>query len=175
MDFSGYVIDLLVGVPSWLVVTFLAALPIVELRGSIPVGIGVYGMNPLVVFILSVIGNMLPVAVIFYFLEPVSEFLSKHSRLFANFFDFLYKRAEKKGQDKMERYKDFALMMFVAIPLPLTGAWVGTVAALVFKIPFKNAFISILLGVIIAGIIVTVLTLTGVQIWDIARNFISGS
>ncbi|WNY24965.1 small multi-drug export protein [Methanolapillus millepedarum] len=167
MDFATPIIELLAGVPHWIIVTFLAMVPVVELRGAIPVGIGLFGMNPLTVLVLSVVGNMLPVAIIFYFLDPVSKFLSKHSKLFAKFFDWLFSRAEKKGKQNIERYKDLALMVFVAIPLPLTGAWTGTVIALVFGYPFKNAFISILLGVIIAGIIVTVLTMTGVHVWDL--------
>ncbi|MDV0446563.1 hypothetical protein MsAg5_04080 [Methanosarcinaceae archaeon Ag5] len=169
MDFATPIIELLAGVPHWIVVMFLSMVPVVELRGAIPVGIGLFGMNPIVVFVLSVIGNMIPVFFIFYFLDPVSKFLSKHSKLFAKFFDWLFSRAEKKGKKNIERYKDLALMVFVGIPLPLTGAWTGTVIALVFGYPFKNAFISIFLGVIIAGIIMTILTMTGVQVWDFIR------
>jgi uncharacterized membrane protein len=96
----------------------------------------------------------------------VSIFLSRHSKLFEKFFEWLFRRAEKKGNRNVEKYKDLALAIFVAIPLPLTGAWTATVIALVLKYNFKNAFISIFAGVIAAGIIVTILTISGVQIWD---------
>jgi len=123
-------------------------------------------MNPAVAFVLAVIGNILPVFFIFYFLEPVSIFLSRHSKLFEKYFEWLFKRAEKQGNKKVEKYKDLALAAFVAIPLPMTGAWTATVVAIVLKYKFRNAFISIFAGVIAAGIIVTILTLSGVQIWD---------
>jgi len=167
MDFAAIFIDLLQGLPPWFIVLFISAIPVIELRGSIPVAIGIFGMDPLTAFLLAVVGNMLPVSIIFYFLTPVSQFLSKHSKIFARFFTWLFKRVEKHGNEKIEKYKNFALMMFVAIPLPLTGAWTGTAAAIFFKYSFKNAFFSILLGVIIAGIIVTFLTVSGIHVIDI--------
>lgn len=173
MDFAALFIDLLQGLPPSLVILFISAIPVIELRGSIPVAIGLYGMDPIAAFFLAVVGNMLPVAVIFYFLDPVSKFLSKHSRLFARFFDWLFNRVERQGNERIEKYKDLALMTFVAIPLPLTGAWTGTAAALVLKYPFKNAFVSILLGVVIAGIIVTCLTLSGIHILDFIFGWFS--
>ncbi|WNY28124.1 hypothetical protein MmiEs2_03060 [Methanimicrococcus stummii] len=173
MDFAAVFIDLLQGVPSWLVTIIISAIPVIELRGAIPVAIGVYGMDPILAFVLAVIGNMLPVTIIFYFLEPVSKFLSAHSKLFARFFDWLFTRVEKKGNERVEKYKDLALMTFVAIPLPLTGAWTGTAAALVLKYPFKNAFLSILAGVIIAGIIVTLLTVSGIHVLDLIFGWFS--
>lgn len=166
MDFASLFIELLHGFPPWLIVIFISAVPVIELRGSIPVAIGIFGMDPTLALVLAVIGNMLPVAIIFYFLEPVSEFLSKHSKLFARFFNWLFNRVDRQGNERVEKYKDLALMSFVAIPLPLTGAWTGTAAALVLKYPFKNAFFSILFGVIIAGLIVTFLTLSGIHFLD---------
>lgn len=166
MDFAAFFVDLFQWLPPWLVVIVISAIPVIELRGSIPVAIGLYGMDPILAFALAVIGNMIPVTIIFYFLDPVSKFLSKHSKLFARFFDWLFARAEKQGNERVEKYKDLALMTFVAIPLPLTGAWTGTAVALVLKYPFKNAFLSILAGVVIAGIIVTLLTVSGIHVLD---------
>lgn len=173
MDFVTFFLDLLQGLPPWLVVIFISAIPVIELRGSIPVAIGLYGIDPVLAFILAVIGNMLPVTIIFYFLDPVSKFLSKHSKIFSRFFDWLFNRVEKQGNERIEKYKDLALMTFVAIPLPLTGAWTGTAAALVLKYPFKNAFLSILAGVIVAGMIVTILTISGIQILDLLFGWFS--
>lgn len=173
MDFVTFFLDLLQGLPPWLVVIFISAIPVIELRGSIPVAIGLYGIDPVLAFILAVIGNMLPVTIIFYFLNPVSKFLSKHSKIFSRFFDWLFNRVEKQGNERIEKYKDLALMTFVAIPLPLTGAWTGTAAALVLKYPFKNAFLSILAGVIVAGMIVTILTISGIQILDLLFGWFS--
>jgi len=166
MDFAAIFIDLLQGLPPWFIVLFISAVPVIELRGSIPVAIGIFGMDPITALLLAIIGNMLPVTIIFYFLTPVSQFLSKHSKFFARFFDWLFKRVEKQGSERIEKYKNFALMTFVAIPLPLTGAWTGTAAAIFFKFSFKHAFFSILFGVIIAGIIVTALTVSGIHVID---------
>ncbi|MDL2261105.1 small multi-drug export protein [Methanimicrococcus sp. OttesenSCG-928-J09] len=173
MDFVSFFVDLFQWLPPWLVVIVISAIPVIELRGAIPVAIGLYGMDPVLAFVLAVIGNMIPVTIIFYFLDPVSKFLSKHSKLFAKFFDWLFNRVEKQGNERVEKYKDLALMTFVAIPLPLTGAWTGTAAALVLKYPFKNAFLSILAGVIIAGIIVTFLTISGIHILDVIFGWFS--
>ncbi|MDV0446564.1 hypothetical protein MsAg5_04090 [Methanosarcinaceae archaeon Ag5] len=172
MDFTTPVVELLAGFPPWLVIMIISALPVVGLQGSIPVGIGLFDMNPIVVLGLSVLGNMIPVFFIFHLLEPVSKFLSKRSPYFEKFFKSVYECAEKQGQGKVKKYKSFALMMFVAFPMPMTGVWMGTVAAIVFRFPFRNAFFSIFGGVVIVGIVITIATVTGIHIIDFLYDLI---
>ncbi len=172
MDFAATFIDLLSGFPPFLVILIISMIPVIELRGAIPAAILIYDMDPLYAFVLAVIGNMIPVTFIFYLVGPVSEFLSARSAFCKKFFDYFYARAERNGKSAVEKYKDLALAVFVGIPLPMTGAWTGTLVALVFGYPFKKAFISILLGVIAAGIIVTFLTLSGLTIWDVIKIYL---
>ena len=140
-----------------------AALPISELRGAIPLGL--YLKEPLFkVISLSILGNMIPVIPILYLLLPISERLRRF-KLWNRFFDWLFERTRKKS-NLVEKYEALGLALFVAIPLPVTGAWTGCVAASLFKIRFRYAFISILLGVFIAAIIVTTLCLSGILIYE---------
>jgi uncharacterized membrane protein len=111
-------------------------------------------------FFLAVIGNMLPVPFILLFLEAITRLLSRVA-VFKRFFNWLFERTMRRGKI-VQKYKRIGLILFVAIPLPITGAWTGSLAAVLFGIKFKQAFISILIGVLIAGIIVTCLwTLLG--------------
>jgi len=132
----------------------LAMTPIGELRLAIPTGIYIHYLNWQTAYIVSVIGNLIPVVFLLLFLEPVSKFLSKHFRVFKRFFDWLFIRTRKKSASKIKKYGYPALVLFVTIPLPMTGAWTGSVVAFLFGIPFKTAFPLIALGVLISGLIV---------------------
>lgn len=144
--------------------TFLLAMtPIGELRASLPVALAVYKMNWVLAFFVSVIGNLVPVVFLLLFLEPVSNWLSSKSLIFKRFFTWLFERTRKKSSSGMQKYGELGLMIFVAIPLPLTGAWTGAVVAFLFGIPFKKAFSLISSGVIIVGAIV--LSLIKMGIW----------
>ncbi|MFW6279239.1 MAG: COG2426 family protein [Bacillota bacterium] len=139
---------------SWAV--FLTAwLPFAELRLAIPLGISM-GLSPLKVFFLGITGNMVPVIPLLFLLKPIQIFLEKNSRLMARFFAWLEKRTYRKS-DKVDRYGALGLILFTAVPLPTTGAWTASLAAILFKIKFKYAFPAILVGVLLAGIIVTLL------------------
>ena len=138
---------------------FLTAMtPIGELRASIPLGLTILHQPWFLVFIISVIGNMIPPIFILWLFPKVSSWLMSHSKLMNRFFNWLFERTRKKAHDKIEKYGDLALIIFVAIPLPNTGAWTGTLAAWLFGIPMKRALPNILYGVIIAGVIVTIIT-----------------
>jgi len=138
---------------------FLTAMtPIGELRASIPLGLTILHQPWFLVFIISVIGNMIPPIFILWLFPKVSSWLMSHSKLMNRFFNWLFERTRKKAHDKIEKYGDLALIIFVAIPLPNTGAWTGTLAAWLFGIPMKRALPNILFGVIIAGVIVTLIT-----------------
>jgi uncharacterized membrane protein len=147
------------GLPDSVTVVLISALPIVELRGSIPVGIVVFKMNPWLVFVLSVVGNMIPIPFILLLLGPMSRFFMRF-RLGKAFFDWLFERAKRKTAD-VEKYETLGLTVFVAIPLPATGGWTGAMVAFLLSIKFHHAMWSILLGVVIAGVIMTVLSLLG--------------
>ena len=158
------IIAFLNGLPEEVITVIIAALPVSELRGAIPLALAM--KQPLAkTLILAYAGNMLPVIPLLVLLEPVSNSL-RHIPLWRKFFDWLFERTKKKA-DIVQRYEALGLILLVAIPLPATGAWTGCVAASLFKIKFRYAFPAILIGVIIAGIIVTSLTLMGIKFIDL--------
>lgn len=149
--------DSLGGVPSWLVVAIVSMLPVAELRGGIPAGKAL-GLPVWESALVAILFNMLPIPFILLLLGPLSDWLSRHSRLMRRFFDWLFSRTRRKHSRSFERWKMLALMLFVAIPLPMTGAWSGAVAAFVFDVPFWPALLFIFLGVLIAAVIVSLAT-----------------
>ncbi|MFW6035348.1 MAG: COG2426 family protein [Halothermotrichaceae bacterium] len=140
-------------------VFFVSMLPIVELRGSIPLAISL-GMNPWKAYWIAVVGNAVPVIPLLLFLEPIRNFLIKHLMIMKRFFNWLDKRTIKKS-DKVEKYGALALVLFTAIPFPTTGAWTASLAALLFKIKFKFSLPAIILGIIIAGVVMIIISVTG--------------
>ena len=148
-----------------LVVLVIAALPILELRGAIPVAIIVFDFPWYYALLLAVIGNLLPVPFILLFLNTVTRWLSKIA-FFNRVLSWLFERTRRRGKI-IEKYERIGLVLFVAIPLPVTGAWTGSLAAVLFGLKFRHAFLSILIGVIIAGGIVTSLSLLGLVWWQI--------
>lgn len=147
------------GLPIEVIIFLFAMVPIFELRGAIPVA-AVFGANIAIwkIYLIAVIGNMIPVLPILLLLEPVSNFLSEHSRIFNRFFDWLFNRTKRRVKSKIEKYGALGLMVFVAIPLPVTGAWTGCIAAFLFGIRPRYVFPAILAGVMIAGIVVSIVT-----------------
>src|SRR3990170_6356061 len=139
-------------------VFFAAMTPIGELRVALPLALVHYKLPWAVSFAVSVFGNMLPITLIVFLLEPVSNYLTAHSKFFRWFFNWLFERTRKKHSHRFEVLEEVALVTFVAIPLPMTGAWSGALAAFVFGIPPKKSIPLIFLGVLISGIIVTLLT-----------------
>jgi len=142
-----------------LVVLIISALPIFELRGAIPVAINLFHFPWYYAFLLAIIGNLIPVPLILLLLKAVVRFLSRVS-IFDRFFRWLFAYTRKRG-GIIERYERIGLALFVAIPLPVTGAWTGSLAAVLFGLKFKHAMLSIFIGVLIAGVIVTCLSLLG--------------
>ena len=142
-----------------LVVLIISMLPILELRGALPVAINLFHFPWYYALPLSIIGNLLPVPFILLFLNVVSRFLSK-TGFFKRRLHWLFERTRRRGRI-IERYERIGLVLFVAIPLPVTGAWTGSLAAVLFGLKFRHALLSIFIGVFIAGIIVTCLSLLG--------------
>lgn len=133
----------------------VSMLPIFEVRGALPLAMLIYQMPWLKAFVLSVAGNIVPVIPVLLLLDSVSKYLMRYP-FFDKFFKWLFEHTRKKS-DIVEKYETLGLMIFVAIPLPLTGAWSGCVAAFIFGIRFWYAFAAISLGVFIAGVIVLAL------------------
>jgi uncharacterized membrane protein len=151
-----------IGLPGELVVIITSALPILELRGGIPVAMTLLDFPWYYAFLLAVIGNMLPVPFILLFLDAATRLLSK-VRLFDRFLNWLFERTRRRGEI-IQKYERIGLVLFVAIPLPITGAWTGSLAAVLFGLKFKHAFLSIFIGVLIAGVIITCLSYFGLAI-----------
>ncbi|HUV51814.1 MAG TPA: small multi-drug export protein [Dehalococcoidia bacterium] len=143
----------------FLQIFFTAAAPISELRGAIPLGIEVHDISWPIVFVVAIAGNLLPVPFLLLFLDPVTRLLRK-VKLFEKIINWFFERTRKRGR-LIERYERIGLTLFVAIPLPITGAWTGSILAFLLGLSFWRAFISIALGVLIAGAIVTALTMIG--------------
>ena len=147
------------GISQGLIVVIISALPVLELRGALPVAINLFHMEWYQAFCLAVIGNLLPVPFLLLFLESLAKVVSRVA-LGKKLVNWVFERTRRRGA-VIEKYERIGLMLFVAIPLPVTGAWTGSVAAFLFGLKFRYAFLSILFGVIIAGGIVTSLCLLG--------------
>ncbi|HID43106.1 MAG TPA: ligand-binding protein SH3 [Archaeoglobaceae archaeon] len=133
-------------------VIVVSALPFSELRGGIPLGIFYYGFTPEKAYIVAVLGNLLPVPFLLLFLENLRNFFMK-SR-FAPVYTFFERRTEKKRKI-IDKYGYLGLLLFVAIPLPVTGAWTGSLISFLLKLNPARSFMFIALGVLTAGLIVT--------------------
>ena len=136
----------------------IAASPIAELRVAIPWAIW-HDFPWYYAFVLAVIGNLLPVPFILLFLNAISRLLSRIGFL-DRFMHWLFEYTRRRGKI-VEKYERIGLVVFVAIPLPITGAWTGSLLAVLFGLKFKHALLSIFIGILIAGTIVTCATRLG--------------
>ena len=144
----------------YLIVFFVSMVPIIELRGAIPYAVG-FGLPLLPSYIIAIIGNMIPVPFIFLFARKVLVWGST-KKYIGKFFTWCLKKGEKGGEKlKQSAGKGLyiALLIFVGIPLPGTGAWTGTLAASLLNMNFKKSTLSVMGGVILAGIIMGILSL----------------
>jgi uncharacterized membrane protein len=147
------------GIPQEAIVVIISALPVVELRLALPIAINLFHMAWYKAFCLAVIGNLLPVPILLLSLDPLARVVSR-VEIGRKAVNWVFERTRRRGKT-IERYERIGLMLFVAIPLPGTGAWTGAIAAFLLGLKFRYAFLSILAGVIIAGAIVTTLCLLG--------------
>ena len=144
---------------SILIVLLISMVPLIELRGAIPIAIGMNLSLPTwLILIIAIIGNILPVPIIYFFARKVLIWGSKQKwKPFKQFCNFCLKKGEKGGQKLLKKAGTygtyFALFLFVAIPLPGTGAWTGTLAASILDLDYKKSFIAIIAGVVTAGLI----------------------
>ena len=147
-----------------LLVFLVSMVPLIELRGAIPIAIGMdLGLPEWAVLIIALIGNIIPVPIIYLFARKVLEWGQKCKiKWFKNFCDFCLKKGEKAGNKLLKKAKSgvyFALFLFVAIPIPGTGAWTGTLAASILNLDFKKSMIAVIAGVITAGLIMLLVSL----------------
>ena len=139
----------------WYLIVFLISMvPIVEIRGAVPVAVA-NDLNLFWTYVVCILGNMLPVPIIYLFARKVLVWGSD-KKFIGRFFSFCLEKGEKGGKkllDKAGNGMFIALMLFVGIPLPGTGAWTGTLAASILDLGFKKSVIAVMCGVVIAGII----------------------
>ena len=148
------------GISPELAVFLTSMLPIVELRGALPLAINVFHIAWPKAFLISFLGNIIPVPFILWLLKPIVKILSRIKPL-GIFFEWLFERTRRRSNELIKKYEEVGLLAFVAIPLPMTGAWTGALVAFLFGLDFKKSLLIITIGVFIAGIIVTCLCLLG--------------
>ena len=139
---------------NYLLIFLISMVPIIELRGAIPIGLGM-GLPVLPTYLLCVLGNMIPVPFIFFLARRVLEW-GADKPVIGKFFTFCLEKGHKGGEKlkaKAGRGLPWALLLFVGIPLPGTGAWTGTLAASILDMKFKDVLIACMGGVLLAGII----------------------
>lgn len=142
------------GISPYLIVIIISMLPIIELRGSIPVAILLLNLSWEEAVLLSIFGNMLPIPLILLFMDWFFRFISRN-KLGKRFTEWLFKRTRHKSK-QIQKYEFWGLTLFVGIPLPGTGAWTGAFAANIIGIRFWRSMLCIFLGVLLASVIVTV-------------------
>jgi len=149
----------------YLIVFFISMVPLIELRGAIPFAEGYYAANPqefniILAYILIIVGNMIPVPFIFFFARKVLEW-GKDKKVIGRFFTFCLEKGHKGGEKLMSKAKGgvyLALLLFVGIPIPGTGAWTGTLAASILDMDFKKSVLAVIGGVLMAGVIMMALS-----------------
>lgn len=145
--------------PPELATALIAASPLIELRGAIPVALGVYKMTVAQAIFWAVLGNIIPTIFILWLLGPISQFLMKYSETLNAFLTRLFEKTRQRHNHKFEYWGSLALIIVVAIPLPFTGAWTGSLAAFVFGVKYWRALLLIFIGVSTAAVLVTLASL----------------
>ena len=150
--------------PHWFLIFFWSMVPWIEARYVMYYAIEILGWQWWQALPLAVIGNMLPIPFILLFFHYVEKFLRNY-KSWTRLMDWLFKKTRKRADAKIKRYKHLGLLIFVAIPLPFTGAWTGALIAYLFDLKFGRSLLIIFIGVVIAALIITILTLSGQYIF----------
>jgi len=145
-------------------IIIFSLLPVSELRGSIPLGLA-YGLPLTIVFPIAVVSNVCVFPIFYFFLAFIHKLLMK-LELYRRTFDFFVERTSMKIGPKLEKYGYLGLTLFVAIPFPATGAYTGTLGAWFFKLKKRKSFLAVLLGVVIAGVVVSIVSVFGIHLFD---------
>ena len=153
----------------YLLCFLVSMVPLIELRGGVPIAVGM-GLDYFTALAVCVIGNMLPVPIIYFFARKVLVW-GKDKKYIGKFFTYCIEKGERGGQKLKARAGRgglfIALMLFVGIPVPGTGAWTGTLAASFLNMGIKSTTLSVCMGVVIAGIIMGVVAMTGVHVFGL--------
>ena len=152
------IVQFLDSFPRELATVVLATLPITELRLAVPIAIHTWLLRPLDALGYAIVGNLIPLIPLYFGLGWLREMTEKYAPFMTRIIDKSVNRAERRVRDKYAKYGAFALFLFTALPLPFTGLWTATLAAVALKIPFKYAIMGIIPGVLTAGIIVNILS-----------------
>lgn len=147
--------------PLELVVVVVAMIPIIELRGAIPIGVGMLGLPAWETFLLAMLGNLLPVPILLLVLNPLRKWVS-HWPVVGPILRWAEARANKR-KHQIEKHGVWGLIAFVGVPLPGTGAWTGSFVAVLLGIPFWKAWAAISIGVLAAGVIIGTLAAAGLR------------
>ena len=140
-----------------IIMTFIVSMvPVIELRGAIPLGV-LNGLDVGTAMVVSILGNLVPVPFIIIFIRKIFKWMQTKSETLARVVHKMEEKADKK-KDQVLKYEFWGLLILVAIPLPGTGAWTGALVAAMLEMKFKNALISIILGVLTAGVVVTAIS-----------------
>ncbi len=151
--------------PEWFQIFFGSMIPWIESRYVIPYALWEFNWELWQVFPLAILGNMLPIPFVLLFFKFVEKFLRKF-RFWTKVMDWLFKRTRERTDGKIIKYEYLGLIMFVAVPLPFTGAWTGSLIAYLFDLKFSKSVLTILLGVIISATITVILYSTGLILWS---------
>lgn len=144
----------------YIIVFLISMVPLLEIRGAIPYAVG-FELPLVPSYIVAIVGNMLPVPFIYFFARKILEW-GKDKRYIGKFFTWCLEKGEKGGrklESKAGRGLYWALLLFVGIPIPGTGAWTGTLAASILKMDFKKSVVMVMLGVLLAGVIMLLASL----------------
>ncbi|MCI7492076.1 MAG: small multi-drug export protein [Lachnobacterium sp.] len=153
-------------IKKYLIIFFISMVPLVELRGAIPFSQG-FGLPIIQSYIICIIGNMLPVPIIYLFARKVLEW-GADKPVIGKFFTWCLDKGHKGGkklQEKAGKGLFVALLLFVGIPVPGTGAWTGTLAASILDMDFKSTVAAVMLGVLLAGVIMMVVSMAGFSLF----------
>ena len=135
----------------------ISMVPLIEQRGSIPVGIIGYHLNPWLVFIVSLLGSFIPVPFVYFFFNKILDWM-KTKKFLHKFTNFIEKKVQK-GAKQVEQYMEIGLTIFVGIPLPTTGLWTGSAIAAFLGLDFKKSMVCVFLGGIISAVIITIISM----------------
>lgn len=144
--------------PPEIAAALLAILPLTELRFALPLAVTTLGLDPLPAYIWTVLGNLVPVVLVWLLLPPVISYARKHNEYLKHLLDEHFAKLEKKHKERFQKYGSLALFLFVAVPLPGSGVWTGSVLAILFRLDRKRALPAIIGGLLVAGIIVLLIT-----------------
>lgn len=155
------ILQFLRGLPAEWTTLIIAALPVIEVRGAIPIALELFQMPPVKGVTLSFIGSAIPAAILPVILEPLEKPFRRTFKWGDRLFVWIINHVQKRYTDKYRALGSIGLIVFIAIPLPVTGVWTGSLAAWLFRIPKRYAIPSIIVGTAISSMIVTATTITG--------------